>query len=107
MVTGLESLANRVLRNVWGAILKVCPEQEMALDSHTHETSQHESFVERESARFVGRKNVLKQCAKGLEAKENRVLLLHGKAGTGKTALMVRLLLLIKKISNNLLLKIN
>ena len=65
--------------------------QDAFIDNIAHETAQHEAYMETHQTSFVGRSKLLKQCLNTLKEHPTGLMVLAGKAGTGKTALMVRM----------------
>lgn len=64
------------------------------LDETLHATKQHEAMVNNHRSKFVGRKNLTKECLKHMkELATGGILSLIGKAGTGKSAVLVSLFL--------------
>ena len=70
-------------------ILHVFRWQGATLDEFNHEAAQHEAFMVSRQEQFVGRKTLLKQCMENLGEMKSGLLVLAGKPGTGKSALMV------------------
>jgi transcriptional regulator with AAA-type ATPase domain len=62
------------------------------LDETTHATKQHEAMVENHRSKFVGRKNLIKECLKQMKeiTSSGGIISLTGKAGTVKSAVLVR-----------------
>lgn len=63
--------------------------QEAILDENMHVAKQHEAVVECYKERFVGRKNLIKECMKHINEKTANIIVLNGKPGSGKSALLV------------------
>ena len=63
--------------------------QEVPLDEHTHITAQHEFYRKSLSTQFTGRQKLLKQCIQYVRDDGCSLVVLSGKPGTGKSALMV------------------
>ena len=66
--------------------------QEAILDENTHVSKLHDAFVENRMSQFVGRKKLIKDCVKQIGDLQSGVIALIGKAGTGKSSLLVRYL---------------
>jgi len=75
--------------------------QTEVLDENTHVTNQHNAQLKSHSTKFVGRKNLIKDCLKHLQEIHTGVLALVGKPGTGKSALLVRLTCLFRMLHLN------
>ena len=59
------------------------------LTEYTHQTHQHNTFMEEQQSRFVGRGKLLKECVEAIKATESGLVMVHGIQGSGKTAFMV------------------
>ena len=86
MVEGLEDFGQRVLHNIWNAILKDHPEDEPGLDPVSQATALHRAFADSRAGSFVGRRALLKQAQSLVESGENRLIAVAGKPGSGKSA---------------------
>ncbi len=58
-------------------------------DEISHESAQHDAFMFGQQDRFVGRKQLTKNCLNKLREMTSGILMLYGKAGTGKSAFVV------------------
>ena len=63
--------------------------QEAVLDELSHETALHDTFMDKHRSLFVGRKGLMKQVLKTLREAPTGLHVLHGKAGSGKSAFLV------------------
>lgn len=54
------------------------------------EAQTHREFAEDRSRHFVGRQDILGRIAEYLASDDNKPLIIHGKSGSGKTALMAK-----------------
>ena len=88
MLGGLEDFGQRVLHNLWNAIQKDFPEEEIGQDPISVATSLHEAFIENRASSFVGRKALLKQAKSLVEDRDEKIVLVAGKPGSGKSAFM-------------------
>ena len=61
------------------------------MDENMHVAKQHEAVVEIYKERFVGRKNLIKECMKHITEQKTSLITLNGKPGCGKSALLLRL----------------
>lgn len=92
IVSGLEKFAMPVINSVWNSVRKQCPDEDAMLDETLHATKQHEAMVNNHRSKFVGRKNLTKECLKHMkELATGGILSLIGKAGTGKSAVLASL----------------
>nr|XP_054750200.1 telomerase protein component 1-like [Lytechinus pictus] len=64
------------------------PEDGEILDEVVHERAQHDMFLQSQLATFTGRKNQVKQCLDIIKKPETGLLMVAGKQGCGKTALL-------------------
>lgn len=60
------------------------------LDEVAHERAQHDMFLQSQLATFTGRKNQVKQCLEAVKKAETGIIMVTGKQGCGKTAILVR-----------------
>lgn len=88
MVGGLESFGQRVLYNLWNAVQRDYREDEMETDPITQATHQHNAFAESRASTFIGRRQLLQKAKAALESPDNKLVLVTGKAGCGKSAFM-------------------
>jgi len=63
--------------------------QVAALDDVSHESAQHDAFMASLHENFTGRQLLLRQCLQTLHDMSSGVLMLSGRPGVGKSALMV------------------
>lgn len=54
-----------------------------------HERAQHDMFLQSQLATFTGRKNQVKQCLEAVKKAETGIIMVTGKQGCGKTAILV------------------
>jgi len=59
------------------------------MDALSHESALQKFYIESLCDGFVGRKTLLKQCISTLEQHNTGILVITGKHGSGKSALMV------------------
>uniref|UniRef100_T1J3Q8 NACHT domain-containing protein n=1 Tax=Strigamia maritima TaxID=126957 RepID=T1J3Q8_STRMM len=83
-VSGLEDLGELIVDRLWVA-LKFLYSDDIKLDD-----SIHENFAAQQSKCFTGRNNVLAQCMTAVNKKKD-LIIVNGKSGNGKTALMSKL----------------
>ena len=88
MAGGLEDFGQRVLHNLWNAIQKDYPEDDLLEDPIAQATALHEAFEESRASTFVGRKALLKKAQEAVENEAGGLVLLAGKPGSGKSAFM-------------------
>ncbi|XP_071492969.1 telomerase protein component 1-like [Diadema antillarum] len=88
VVMGLEDFGRRVINNVWNYIENTFPEDGEILDEVAHEGAQHNMFLQSQLVTFTGRQTQLKQCLDVIKKAESNLVLLSGKHGCGKTALL-------------------
>ena len=88
MVGGLEDFGQRVLHNLWNAIQRDYPEDDLTEDPVAQATALHEAFVESRASSFVGRRVLLKKAQEAVEKESGGVVVLAGKPGSGKSAFM-------------------
>ena len=91
MVGGLESFGQRVLYNLWNAILRDYPEDDIEEDEVTMTAAQHTAFEETRASTFVGRRALLQKAQQIMEDPESSLVLVAGKPGCGKSAFMAAL----------------
>ncbi|XP_063952437.1 telomerase protein component 1-like isoform X2 [Lytechinus pictus] len=88
VVVNLEEFGRRVINNIWNYIKHAYPEDGEILDEVVHERAQHDMFLQSQLATFTGRKNQVKQCLDIIKKPETGLLMVAGKQGCGKTALL-------------------
>eukprot|EP01125_Pyxidicula_operculata_P019184 TRINITY_DN693_c0_g1_i1.p1 TRINITY_DN693_c0_g1~~TRINITY_DN693_c0_g1_i1.p1 ORF type:complete len:2289 (+),score=635.01 TRINITY_DN693_c0_g1_i1:128-6994(+) len=88
VVTGLESFASRVFDDLWNCISSTFPEDEIPEETLDLERNYHQSFSQSLYTDFVGRKDVLDQIQKFVDGHRHQLLVLHGKPGDGKSAIL-------------------
>lgn len=88
MLGTLEDFGQRVLHNVWNAIVRDFPEDEPGMDPVSQATALHTAFAESRAGSFVGRRALLKQAQGFVESGEKRLIAVAGKPGSGKSAFM-------------------
>ena len=91
MVGGLEEFGQRVLYNLWNAIQRDYPDDETGLDAIAEATAAHNAFAESCASSFVGRRSLLTKTQELVESGEQRLVVLLGKPGSGKSAFMAAL----------------
>ena len=91
MVGGLESFGQRILYNLWNAIQRDYRDDEMDQDPISLANTQHSDFKESRASNFIGRRSLLQKAKAALESAENKLVLVCGKAGCGKSAFMAAL----------------
>ena len=91
MVGGLEDFGRRVLHNLWNAIQRDYPEDDLMEDPVAQATALHEAFIESRAGTFVGRRVLLKKAHEVVEKESGGVVVLTGKPGSGKSAFMAAL----------------
>lgn len=88
MMGGLEDFGQRVLYNLWNAIQKDYPEDDLREDPIAEAAALHEAFAESRAHTFVGRKALLKKTHDTVKEEDGGVVILAGKPGSGKSAFM-------------------
>ncbi|XP_014669734.1 PREDICTED: telomerase protein component 1-like [Priapulus caudatus] len=95
IVAGLELFGAEVLNNLWKAILDLCCDETETTDQgdqwewhHGQHTAQAEFYRQA----FVGRRPLLQTCLNTIVACEKGAVVLAGKPGSGKSAVMSELL---------------
>ncbi len=88
MVGDLEKFGERVLYNLWNAIQRDYPEDEAEEDEITIAAAQHSSFEESRANTFIGRRALLMKAKQVMDDPDNRLVLVIGKPGCGKSAFM-------------------
>ena len=91
MTGGLEDFGQRVLHNLWNAIQRDYPEDDLMEDPVAKATALHEAFVESRAGSFVGRRALLKKAHEVVVKEANGVVVFAGKPGSGKSAFMAAL----------------
>ena len=84
----LEEFGQRVLHNLWNAIQKDFPDDELVQDPVAYAKSLHEAFMESRASTFVGRRTLLKQAQDLVEDGSGKLVIVAGKPGSGKSAFM-------------------
>jgi len=89
MTGGLETFAQQVFNDLWGAISDAFPEEDAPADELVQERTYHQAFVEARTRRFVGRQEQLTAMTKFANAADGpKLLCVAGVAGEGKSSLM-------------------
>lgn len=88
MVGGLESFGQRVLHSLWNAIQRDHPEGEMDHDLVSQAAAQHASFQDSRASTFIGRRALLQKAQEAVESSGNKLVVVTGKPGCGKSAFM-------------------
>ena len=91
LVGHLEDFGQRVLHNLWNAIQRDYPDDEVGQDPLTQANAFHEGFIENRARSFVGRRALLKKAQELLTEGSGKVIILAGKPGSGKSAFMAAL----------------
>ena len=88
LVGKLEDFGQRVLYNLWNAIQRDYPDDDEGQDPLTQANAFHEGFIENRATSFVGRRALLKKAQELLVGESGKVIIVAGKPGSGKSALM-------------------
>ena len=64
--------------------------QDAKIDDGENTQKLHYALVEKHKSNFVGRKALIKECIKHVQEIKTGIVMMSGKAGTGKSAFMVR-----------------
>ena len=91
LVGGLEDFGLRVLHNLWNAIKRDYPDDVAGLDAVAEASIAHNAFAESRAGSFVGRKSLLTKAKQMVDCSEQGLVVLLGKPGSGKSALMAAL----------------
>jgi tetratricopeptide (TPR) repeat protein len=89
-LTNLDTFGKRVLEDLWEAIKAEHPHEELVIDEVSRERAYHDAFVEARTQGFVGRRDVLRQLEQFTEDSSQSLLLVTGKAGAGKSAVLAQ-----------------
>ncbi|XP_064601394.1 LOW QUALITY PROTEIN: telomerase protein component 1-like [Liolophura sinensis] len=84
----LSAFGWKVLNDLWGSILMLYPDEEITQDEEQRINKLHQAALAMHTAKFVGRKSQVKQCLSKMADNQSGVLILTGKSGTGKSALL-------------------
>lgn len=92
----LEGFGNQVLEQLWSSIqaelaLPDRPESDADLDPLAVEQGWHERFLESRQRVYVGRDSLHEQLLSYLGGQDSRPLMLTGRSGSGKSAVLARL----------------
>ncbi|ESN94362.1 hypothetical protein HELRODRAFT_164192 [Helobdella robusta] len=109
IVTNLEAFGNRVIDNLWNAILKTYPENlrhaEMQMLTKEEDSKEkmltNDSYTEYMKNKFVGRKKLLNKALDIATTKKNGIVLITGKAGSGKSLLIASLIHKLFELKSN------
>jgi len=86
--TNLENFAEQVFNDLWRAIDQMYPAEPPPADHVELERSYHQAFVQTLSSNFIGRKEMLEQMQKHVDGIRTQLLVITGKVGEGKSALL-------------------
>ncbi len=88
-LSGLETLGNQILEDLWTAIEKELERPAASLDDHQRERAYHERFVIDRTRLFLGREEIVERILNGMAdpAGEN-LMVVTGAPGSGKSALL-------------------
>lgn len=87
-LSDLEVFGERLLEELWEAITLEYPEDPTPPDEVEIERSYHEAFIEGRAQRFIGRLGVLEQLTTFADSENESALVVTGKAGCGKSAVL-------------------
>jgi len=87
-VTKLDILGEKIFHDIWSAINERYPEDVPSTDPIEVERSYHQAFVQEHLENFVGRKEYIEDLTKFVLGYHNQLMVVHGKAGDGKSALL-------------------
>lgn len=87
-VSGLEEFGKRVFNQIKNAVEKLFDSHN--LDGATEDV--HQRYVKKEAEKFIGRKLLVNTCLKMLSSLSSGVIMITGKPGFGKSALMAKLI---------------
>lgn len=87
-VAGLDLLGERIFHDLWGALDATYPAEFPSLDPVEIERGYHQAFVQDHAEKFVGRKQCLADLQKFVLGFHNQLMVVHGTAGDGKSALL-------------------
>ncbi|GAB6032044.1 Telomerase protein component 1 [Chamberlinius hualienensis] len=95
-VGGLEQFGQRVLENIWNALIKIRQDRTEVIETESGEQRTQEAFALKQHKNFVGCDKTVQLSLKTVESMKRGVALLIGKQGAGKTALIAHLYNLVK-----------
>ena len=88
-LSGLETLGDQILEDLWTAIEKELERPGEVLDRHQRERAYHERFVIDRTRLFLGRDEIVKRILDGLtDPAGGNLLVVSGAPGSGKSALL-------------------
>jgi WD40 repeat protein len=88
-LSGLETLGDRILEDLWTAIEKELARPAGVLDQHQRERAYHERFVIDRTRLFLGRDELVKRVVDGLaDPAGGNLMAVTGAPGSGKSALL-------------------
>ena len=88
-LSGLETLGNQILEDLWEAIGKELERPVEVLDGHQRERAYHEHFVIDRTRLFLGRDEIVKRILDGLaDPLGGNLMAVTGAPGSGKSALL-------------------
>jgi len=88
VASDLNNFAERVFFDLWTAIDNLYPKEAPPDDPVEVERLYHQSFVDSTTTLFTGRKDMLEQLHKHVDGLRSQLLVVSGKAGEGKSALL-------------------
>jgi len=88
VTTQLGEFAQMILEDLWAAICREFPEQDIVQNPLLAEREAHETFQEARAKNFVGRRDVLNQLFKYTDSDQLGPMVVFGKPGDGKTSLL-------------------
>ena len=91
MLGSLEDFGQRVLNNLWNAIQRDYPEQDESVDPLEQSSELNYDFMNNEATKFIGRQAIHKEAIEAIHSINSGVVLVAGKAGSGKSAFMASL----------------
>ena len=88
-LSGLETLGDQILEDLWTAIEKELERPVEVLDDHQRERAYHERFVVDRTRLFLGRDEIVKRILDGLaDPAGGDLMVVTGAPGSGKSALL-------------------
>jgi WD40 repeat protein len=88
-LSGLETLGDQILEDLWTAIEKELERPVEVLDGHQREQAYHERFVVDRTRLFLGRRKIVKRVLDGLaDPAGGNLMAVTGVPGSGKSALL-------------------
>jgi telomerase protein component 1 len=90
VTNNLNAFAEQVFNDLWNAIDQQYPREDPSDDPVEQERQYQQSFVQNISANFTGRKEMLEQLHRHVDGLRSQLLVITGKAGEGKSALLAQ-----------------